>query len=616
MSDTHPRSGAQVGAGSSPLGSRYKWTALTNTSLGMFLAFLDASILMISLPAIFRGIHVDPLQPANADLLLWSLMGYMLVTAVLVVTVGRLGDIFGRVRMYNLGFLIFTLASIFLALLPSTGRAGAIELIAARMVQGTGGAFLMANSAAILTDAFPPNERGMAMGLNMISGLAGSFFGLVIGGVLAGINWHLVFWVNVPFGALGTFWAYFKLKETGMRSPARIDWWGNLTFAGGLIMILMAITYSLQPYGAHAMAWTRPLVFGFLLGGALLLAIFFWVETRVNQPLMDLRLFRIRAFAGGNLAGFLASVSRGGLQFMLIIWLQGIWLPLHGYDFERTPLWAGIYMLPLTAGILAVGPVSGWLTDRYGARPFATGGMIGAAISFALLIALPVNFNFLVFGPVLFVNGLASGLFMAPNTVGIMNSLPARERGAGSGIRATFINTGMVLSMGMFFTLMIVGISGKLPGALFSGLTAQGLPAQSATQISHLPAVSSLFAALLGYNPLATLIPHQVLAALPAATAAHITGTEFFPQLISAAFQQGLRVVFSIGLVLCLVAAGASWMRGSKYMHAEEGEALGAASEPQSALVFVSESSGGVGEEITFPVAVQARSRRETEDDV
>ena len=605
---------SQASGSSTAVGPHYKWVALSNTSLGMFLAMLDSSVLLISLPAIFRGIHVDPLQPANADLLLWSLMGYMLVLAVLVVTVGRLGDIFGRVRMYNLGFLIFTFASIFLALLPSVGRAGALELIVARMVQGTGGAFLIANSAAILTDAFPPGERGMAMGLNMISGLAGSFLGLVVGGVLAGINWHLVFWVNVPFGVLGTFWAYFKLKDTGFRSPARIDWWGNLTFAAGLIMILMAITYALQPYGSHAMAWTRPLVVGLILGGAFLLAIFFWVETRVAQPLVDLRLFRIRAFSSGNLAGFLASVSRGGLQFMLIIWLQGIWLPLHGYNFERTPLWAGIYMLPLTAGILVAGPASGWLTDRYGARPFATGGMIGAAAASGLLIAMPVNFSFLFFGPVLFLNGLAAGLFISPNTVGIMNSLPASERGAGSGIRATFQNTGMVLSMGLFFTLMIVGISGKLPAALFNGLTAQGMPAQAATQVSHLPAISSLFAALLGYNPLATLIPHQVLAALPAATVANITGKTFFPQLISAAFQQGLRVVFGIGLVLCLMAAAASWMRGGKYMHQEEGEPLRAGLEPQQATASVGGLASTPGAQAPAPVRVGARVIGEEQD--
>jgi MFS family permease len=580
----------------------------------MFMAFLDATVLMIALPAIFRGIHVDPLHPANADLLLWSLMGYGLVTAVVVVTVGRLGDIFGRVRMYNLGFVIFTVASIFLALLPSVGRAGAIELIIARMVQGTGGAFLMANSAAILTDAFPPGERGMAMGLNMVAGLAGSFVGLVVGGVLASVNWHLVFWINVPIGAIGTLWAFFKLKETGSRTPARIDWWGNVTFAGGLVMILTAITYSIQPYGAHSMAWTRPLVVGLLAGGAALLALFFWVETRVPQPLMDLRLFRIRAFTGGNIAGFLASLSRGGLQFMLIIWLQGIWLPLHGYDFERTPLWAGIYMLPLTAGILVAGPISGRLSDRYGARPFATGGMIATALSFGLLMLLPVNFSFLSFGPLLFFNGLAGGLFMSPNTVGIMNSLPAQERGAGSGLRATFINTGNVLSMGVFFTLMIVGISGKLPGALFSSLTAQGVPAQSATQISHLPAVSSLFAALLGSNPLGTVIPHQVLAALPTATAARITGTTFFPQVISAAFQEGLRVIFGVGLALCLVAAGASWMRGTKYMHAEEGEPLRAAPELVSATVLSGDPVGDSGSDSPAVVRVASRLAGEEHD--
>jgi MFS family permease len=376
---------------------RYKWTVLSNTTLGVFMALLDSSIVIISLPAIFRGIKLDPLAPGNIGYLLWILMGYIVVTAVLVVTFGRIGDIYGRVRMYNLGFLIFTLGSIALSLTWSTGSAGATELIVFRIVQGIGGALLFANSTAILTDAFPVEQRGIAMGINLIAGITGSFIGLLVGGVLAAVDWRLVFWVNVPFGAFGTIWAYAKLREVGRRTPGRIDWLGNFTFGAGLIMVLVGITYGIQPSGGHTMGWTSPSVLSMIIGGLALLALFVFVERRVEQPMFDLRLFSIRAFTFGNVASLLSSIGRGGLQFMLVIWLQGIWLPLHGYNFVDTPLWAGIYMLPVTAGFLVAGPLSGWLSDRFGARPFATGGMILAAITFAFFLLLPANFAYPLF---------------------------------------------------------------------------------------------------------------------------------------------------------------------------------------------------------------------------
>jgi MFS family permease len=339
----------------------YKWTALTNTTLGVFMASLDGSIVIISLPAIFRGISLDPLQPGNIGFLLWVLMGYMMCTAVLVVTFGRLGDMFGRVRMYNAGFAIFTLASIALSLTPGTGANAAIYLIVMRVVQGVGGALLMANAVAIITDAFSAKERGLAMGISNVAALAGSFIGLIAGGLLADIDWRLIFWINVPIGIFGTVWAYWKLRDTGVQKKESIDWWGNITFAVGLIAILLGITYGIQPYGTHVMGWTSPLVLILLIGGLVLLGVFIFIEHRVKSPLFNLRLFSIRAFSAGNIAGLLAAIGRGGLQFMLIIWLQGIWLPLHGYSFESTPLWAGIYMLPLTLGFLIAGPASGWL---------------------------------------------------------------------------------------------------------------------------------------------------------------------------------------------------------------------------------------------------------------
>ncbi|MCU1344922.1 MAG: putative transrane efflux pump (multidrug resistance related protein), partial [Acidimicrobiia bacterium] len=419
---------------------RYKWIALSNTTLGVFMASVDSSIVIISLPAIFRGIHLDPLQPSNIGYLLWLLQGYLVVTAVLVVSLGRLGDMLGRVRMYNAGFLVFTLASIGLSLTWSTGSAGALELISMRVVQGIGGSLLMANSTAILTDAFPVEQRGMAMGVNMIAGMAGSFIGLIAGGLLADVNWRLVFWVSVPIGVFGTVWAYLMLKETTTRRGGRLDWWGNVTFGVGLVSILVGITYGIQPHGGHTMGWTGPWVLTELIGGVALLIAFAVIESRVSNPMFNLHLFGIRAFLAGNVASLLSSIGRGGLQFVLIIWLQGIWLPLHGYSFESTPLWAGIYMLPLTGGFLLAGPIAGALSDRYGARPFSTAGMVVAAASFGLLMTLPADFSYLAFGALLLLNGIGFGLFAAPNTTAVMNSVPAAERGAASGMRSTFQN--------------------------------------------------------------------------------------------------------------------------------------------------------------------------------
>ncbi|MGC1285919.1 MAG: MFS transporter, partial [Streptosporangiaceae bacterium] len=460
-----------------PLGSaHYKWIALSNTTIGMLMATINASIMLIALPDIFRGIGVNPLQPGNTSLLLWLIMGYLVVTAVLVVSFGRLGDMFGRVRMFNLGFALFALFSIMLSLTWLHGTAAAWWLICIRILQGVGGAMLMANSSAILTDAFPANERGLALGLNQVAAIAGSFIGLVLGGVLGPLNWRYVFLVSVPFGVLGTIWSYLKLQERGIRRPAKLDWAGNVTFGAGLVAVLVGITYGIQPYGGHTMGWTSPLVLGLIIGGLAILASFCVIETRVAEPMFQLALFRIRAFTAGNMASLLSSLGRGGLMFILIIWLQGIYLPIHGYSFSDTPLWAGIAMLPLTIGFLMAGPVSGWLSDRLGARPFSTGGMILAAASFALLQVLPVDFVYWQFAAILLLNGIGMGLFASPNRAAIMNSLPPERRGVGAGMSATFQNSAMVLSIGVFFTLIILGLASALPTALNHGLVAQGVP--------------------------------------------------------------------------------------------------------------------------------------------
>jgi MFS family permease len=548
------------------VGPRYKWIALSNTTLGMLMATINSSIMLIALPNIFRGIGIDPLQPGNTTILLWLMMGFLVVTAVLVVSFGRLGDMFGRVRMYNMGFAVFAVFSILLSVSWMHGAAAGWYLIAMRIFQGVGGAMLMANSSAILTDAFPADKRGLALGLNQVAGIAGSFIGLVLGGVLGPISWRWVFLVSVPFGVLGTIWSYRKLRELGIRRPAKLDWWGNLTFAAGLISVLVGITYGIQPYGGHTMGWTSPLVMTLIGGGLAVLIAFCVIETRVPDPMFRLTLFRIRPFTAGNLASLLSGLGRGGLMFILIIWLQGIYLPLHGYDFENTPLWAGIAMLPLTVGFLVAGPVSGWLSDRFGARPFATGGMVVAALSFLLLEILPVNFTYWQFAGVLLLNGIGMGLFASPNRAGIMNSLPPERRGVGAGMTATFQNSSMVLSIGIFFSLIILGLSASLPAHLFAGLTAQGVPAAAATQVSHLPATAVMFAALLGYNPVQMLLG-PVLTKLPASHAAYLTGHSFFPSLIAGPFQHGLDVAFDFAIVACLIAAVASLLRGKRYVH-------------------------------------------------
>ena len=548
---------------------RYKWIALSNTTLGMLMATINSSIILIALPDIFRGIKLTALAPGNTSYLLWMLMGFMVCTAVLLVSFGRIGDMYGRVKMYTLGFAVFSLFSVLLSVTWMHGSAGAMWLILMRVGQGIGGAMVFANAAPILTDAFPPNQRGLALGINSVAAIAGSFIGLVLGGLLAPVEWHLVFLVSVPVGIAGTIWARLKLREVGERHAAKIDWWGNLTFAVGLVLVLVGITYGIIPYGHSTMGWTNPKVDAALAGGVVLLAAFFVIERRVRNPMFNLSLFRIRAFAFGNLATLLAAIGRGGLMFILIIWLQGVWLPQHGYSFAITPLWAGIYMLPLTAGFLIAGPFSGILSDRFGARPFASGGMVVCAVSFGLLELLPVDFSFVFFALLLLLMGLGMGIFSSPNLAGVMNSLPPDRRGAGAGMLTTFQNSSMVLSIGVFFTLIILGLSSTLPHSLESGLIAQGVPHADAARAAALPPVASLFAAFLGYNPIRTLLGPSI-ARVPAAKVHYLTGRSFFPKLIAGPFHHGLVEAFTFALVACLVAAGASWLRGGKYHYGDE----------------------------------------------
>ena len=552
----------------------YKWIALSNVVLASLMGAIDGSIVMISLPAIFRGINIDPLT--SFQYLLWILMGYGVVTATLLLTFGRLSDMYGRVRVFKLGFFVFTVGTILCYLTPGQGNQGALELIVFRLIQAVGSAMFMANSAAILTDAFPSTERGKALGFNMVALLSGQFIGLILGGVLSVYDWRLIFLVSVPFAVVGTIWSYLKLKEISVRAAVtKIDILGNVTLVAGLIILLIGVTYGLMPYGNDVMGWRSPWVIAAIIIGAALLIAFPIVETRVKAPMFRLGLFKIRAFSFANVAGFAAATARGGVMFMLILLLQGIWLPLHGIAYADTPLWAGIYMLPLTLGIIIMAPTSGMLSDKYGPRWIATAGMLMVAFAFILLSFLPANFEYWQFALAIFIMGAGNGMFSSPNNSSIMSSVPPEERGVASGMMFTMMNTAMTGSMVIFFTIIIVGITSAFPSVMASSLS--GIGAVSLAPIlSSIPPTSALFAAFIGYNPVTTILgslPATVLSTIPAQTVTALTTSTWFPRTLSAAFMPSLRISFYFGAILCLFAAVLSAMRGERYIHEIHGKA-------------------------------------------
>lgn len=557
--------------GAGARGSSYKWVALSVVVISSLMGSINMSIVLISLPAIFNGIHINPLT--SFQYLLWILMGYGLVTATLLLSFGRLSDMYGRVKMFRLGFLIFTLGSILLYLTPSTGDAGAIEIIAFRVIQAVGSALFMANSAAILTDAFSPNERGKALGLNMVAFTTGQFIGLILGGVLAYFDWRFVFLVSVPFGLLGTIWSYLKLEETSIPVPdTKIDIWGNLTFVVSITLLLLGVTYGLMPYDNDPMGWSNPWVIASMVIGVVLLLLFLFIESRVESPMFRLDLFKIRMFSYANVASLLSALSRGGMMFMLILLLQGVWLPLHGYSYESTPFWAGVYMLPLTAGIAIMGPISGSLSDKYGPRWIATIGMVISAISFLILAVLPYNFSYWELGLTIFMMGIGGGMFGSPNTASIMNSVPPHERGVASGMMYTIVNTAFTASMAIFFTIVIVGITQQFPEAITASLTSIGV-SQLAPSMSSIPPTGALFSAFLGYNPVEAMLsalPPALVATIPSSTLTTLTGTTWFPSTFAVAFMPSLQTSFFIGALLCAIAAVLSALRGERYIHEEE----------------------------------------------
>lgn len=555
----------------------YKWIALSCVTLASLMGMVNSSIILISLPAIFTGIQINPMAPDTFQYLLWILMGYGLVTATLLLSIGRLSDMYGRVKLFRMGFLVFTIGSILLYLTPGTGNNGAIELIVFRLIQAIGGAFTMANGAAIITDAFPASERGKALGINMVAIMSGQFIGLILGGILATYHWRYVFLVSIPFAIIGTIWSYWKMKEVSFRAPvSKIDVWGNLTFVGGLTLLLVGITYGLMPYGNDSMGWGSPWVIAATIIGAMLLIAFPFVESRVKYPMFRLDLFKIRAFSYANIASFMSAIGRGGVMFMLILLLQGIWLPLHGYSYADTPFWAGIYMLPMTAGFIVMGPLSGMLSDKYGPRWIATGGMTIVTLMFLALAVLPYDFAYWQFGLILFMMGVGSGMFSSPNSSSIMSSVPPEDRGAASGMMSTLMNTANTASMAIFFTIIIVGIQANFPAAVADSLASMGqMPAGPlAVAMSQIPPTGALFSAFLGYNPMDTILsamPPAIISSIPPDVVASLKGSTFFPNTLAGAFMPSLRLSFILGAILSGIAAVLSAMRGERYVHEVHG---------------------------------------------
>ncbi|MDT7876917.1 MAG: MFS transporter [Sulfolobaceae archaeon] len=520
-----------------------KWIALSNTSIAIFIAFANYNMIIIALPQIFNSLRFNPTAPDALGYLIWLILGYMIVTSSLVVTFGRISDLKGRAKLYSLGFLIFAISSGFLSTVNGYGDSAVLEMIILRLFQGVGGGLLMVNSAAILTDYFPKNELGKALGLNQVSGLVGGVAGLIIGGVLSVINWRYIFLLDFVVGIIGTLWSFKSLRDVQKPIKQPLDIIGNVLFALGITLLLISVTYGLLPYGNQQLGWGNPFVITGLTISFLVIGIFVFVERKVKNPMFDLSLFKVRDFSVANFTNFIASMARQGILLMMLVLLQGIWLPLHGVPYSQTPFWAGLYLIPNMLGFAALGPISGILSDRYGSRVFTSLGLFVSALGFFLLSLLPYDFQLWQFFAISFLMGAGMGLFSSPNMADIMASVPVQKRGAASGMRASLQNTASAISVVLYFSVVITGMAVTLNSSIESALSSYGIHLNV-----NLPAAVAIFSALLGYDPLSSLT-----SSLPTSVASHIDTPAFFVTAIAPSFMSGFRLMLDISAALLVL---------------------------------------------------------------
>ncbi len=412
------------------------------------MASLDTNIIIIALPVIISDIHISLLT------LIWIVLGYSLVTASILLNLGRLSDMFGRVKLYKLGFVIFTIGSAFCSI-SQTGE----QLLLFRLIQSLGAAFLFSNSAAIITDAFPENERGKALGLNQISIVVGSVMGLLVGGMLASsLGWRSIFWINIPIGIFAIIWCHTKLHELGTIKREKIDWIGNTTLATGLLFILIGITFGpfqildIFPFGMYSI----------ITIGILLIGLFIVIEFKVIKPLIDLSLFKIRSFLGGNVSIFFNSIARGAFILIMTFYLQGPTMKL-------TPFEAGIFLLPVSIALSIFGPLSGWLSDRHGSKAISSLGLLISSIGFFMLMNIGMKSTFMETLLPLSLIGSGMGIFASPNRASIMNAVPKYQRGIAAGTSTMFVLSGNTLSIGLAFLIMSNTMPIKYIESIFIG---------------------------------------------------------------------------------------------------------------------------------------------------
>jgi MFS family permease len=539
---------------------------LVNSFLGSLMASMTMSAIIIALPDILRGIGVNPMSPLGFASMMWLMFSYPLMVAVAVPIVGRLSDMYGRGKMFTIGDAIFTVMSTLLGIVPGYGSVAVAQMIAYRFVQGLGGSMMFTNSAAIITDVYPPHRRGVAMGIVSIAFSAGSIIGLVVGGVLAVVNWRLVFLVNTPIGIASTAWAYVTVYRLplGLRR-VRVDYLGASMLAASLVLLLLGITFGMLPSGNSMMSWGSPMVLGLIGGGLLLMALLIPVEMRTGEPILKINLFRIRPFTFGVLSALFLFLAQGANIFVLSLLLQAIYLPMHGVPYSETPLLAGIYLIPSSIANAVFAPVGGRLINRFGARVVSTIGAVLLGVSFELLTLLSLNFNYTLFAADLFLMGTGSGLFQSPNLVSIMSSVPQEDRSAASGLRASMQNIGLLMSFAVFLTLILVGSATALSTSISSALIKVGVPSDVVSELTRIPPAYALFAAFMGYDPMKFLMS-QAGVDLPGSVYAAVTKPTFFPSAIAPAMATGFIYAYHIAAIMAFTAAVFSYLRGREHI--------------------------------------------------